>query len=483
VLLRQFYDTDLVRDDDRWVIEQIVVRDMFEMGMTYRCRPHVRGRACGREPTGDPMSSAQLTLPPVAVRAPVKPTARLQRRTIVTLVAAQIAGGMGLAAAVTVGSLIAADLGGDAVAGLPLAASLSGTATAALPLAAVMRRSGRRPGLRLGWVVGAVGAAVAITATVLSSLPLLLVGMLLFGGAEAASSAARFAAADLASPERRGSAIGMVVSSTAVTATVGPGMVGPATGAAAAIGLPALAGPFAVSVVAFTIASTVIWVALRPDPLIVAGAVASDGHVAEPASTPAPFRTVLRQSAVRLGVAAVVVANSTMLMLMTVTPLHLTGGHEHSDRLGVVGLIISVHIGAMLAPAPLTGRLGDHFGHRRLIVAGAVLIGLSGVTATTAAPQDTIAVLVALTLLGLGWNCTFIGGSALLTSAVSAAQRPRVQGLADMAMGFAGVLGAGTSGLIMAAGGFGRLGLLATAIASTLALSALRPDTDRTSTR
>jgi fucose permease len=83
---------------------------------------------------------------------------------------------MGLAAAVTVGSLIAADLGGDAMAGLPLAASLTGTATAALPLAAVMRRAGRRPGLRLGWLVGAAGAAVAITATVLSSLPLLLAG-------------------------------------------------------------------------------------------------------------------------------------------------------------------------------------------------------------------------------------------------------------------------------------------------------------------
>ncbi|HEX6255648.1 MAG TPA: MFS transporter [Euzebyales bacterium] len=428
------------------------------------------------------MSTAQLTVSPVAVRARVEPTAQLQRRTIVTLVTAQIAGGMGLAATVTVGSLIAVDLGGDAVAGLPLAVSLTGTAAAALPLATVMRRSGRRPGLRLGWLIGAAGAAVAIAATVLSSLPLLLAGMLLFGGAEAASSAARFAAADLASPERRGSAIGIVVSLTAVTAMVGPGMVGPATSAAAAIGLPALAGPFAVSVVAFTIASTVISVALRPDPLIVASAVAADGHAAEPTTTPTPLRMLLRQSAVRLGVAAVVVANSTMLMLMTVIPLHLTGGHDHSERLGIVGLIISIHIGAMLAPAPLTGRLGDRFGHRRLIVAGAVLIGLSGVAAATAAPQDTVTVLVALLVLGLGWNCTFIGGSALLTSAVRPAQRPRVQGLADTAMAFAGVVGAGTSGPIMAAGGFGRIGLLATAIAAALFLSAGRPHTDRTST-
>lgn len=421
------------------------------------------------------MSTADLVAAPAPAYSDAAPTTLLQRRTIITLIAAQITGGMGLAAAVTVGGLIAADLGGDAAAGLPLAAAVTGTAASALPLAAVMRRSGRRPGLRLGWLVGAGGALIAVTATVQASLVLLLTGMVLFGSAEAASSAARYAAADLAPAARRGTAIGMVVSSTAITATVGPGIVGPATTGAAALGLPALAGPFVVSILAFTLASAVITIALRPDPLVVASAAAAPAGVADvPATTVPPLTELLRLSAVRLGVAAAVVANFTMLTLMTVMPLHLTGGHAHGDGLGLVGLIISVHIGGMFAPAPLAGRLGDRVGHRPVVAAGAVLLGAAGLLAAVTGPHQPIQLLVALLLLGVGWNLAFIGGSALLTSAVAPAHRPRVQGLADTAMGVAGVLGAASSGVLMAWGGFGRLGLLCAAAATALLLGALR---------
>jgi MFS family permease len=420
------------------------------------------------------MSTVRLVTAPALPRIAAPSTSALQRRTIITLIAAQITGGMGLAAAVTVGGLIAADLGGDAAAGLPLAAAVTGTATAALPLAAVMRRSGRRPGLRLGWLVGAVGALLAVTATVQASLPLLLTGMVLFGGAEAASSAARYAAADLAPPARRGTAIGMVVSSTAVTATVGPGIVGPATAGAAAVGLPALAGPFVVSIVAFTLASAVITIALRPDPLVVASAAAPADGAAAPVAAAPSLAGLLRLPAVRLGVAAAVVANFTMLALMTVMPLHLTAGHGHGDDLGLIGLIISVHVGGMFAPAPLAGRLGDRIGHRSVVAIGAALLAVAGIVAAGTGPHQPIHLLVALLLQGVGWNLAFVGGSALLTSAVAPAHRPRVQGLADTAMGVAGVVGAASSGVLMAWAGFGRLGLLCAATATALLMGALR---------
>jgi MFS family permease len=419
------------------------------------------------------MSTIELAVPPASVHLESHPLARIQRRTIATLVATQVAGGMGLAAAVTVGGLIAADLGGDAAAGLPLAAAVAGTATAALPLAAMMRRSGRRAGLRLGWLVGAAGAAVAVAATMLSSLPLLLAGMVLFGGAEAASSAARYAAADLAPATRRGTAIGTVVFSTAITATVGPNMVGAAATGAAAIGLPALAGPFVVSAFAFVVAGIVLTAALRPDPLLVANTSPSDLGDLGPTPAAPPVATH-RHAGVRLGVAAAVVANFSMLSLMTVAPLHLAGGGHHGDALGLVGLIISVHVAGMFAPAPLTGRLGDRFGHATVVSAGAVLLGSAALLGASAGPRGTMQLALALGMLGVGWNLSFVGGSALLTGAVEAHRRTRMQGLADTAMGFAGVLGAGLSGAVVAWAGLSGLGRLCAVIAVALLVAALR---------
>lgn len=423
------------------------------------------------------MSTVELTVATPSVGADIRPIARLQRRTIATLIATQVTGGLGLAAAVTVGSLIAADLGGAAAAGLPLTAAVAGTAATAYPLSLIMRRAGRRRGLRLGWFTGAAGALVAVSAVSHGSLPLLIAGMVLFGGAEAASSAARFAAADLAPLARRGIAIGTVVCSTAVTATVGPVLVGPVTSASAAAGMAPLAGPFALSALAFVVAGTVLTVALRPDPLLIAAGVTATDESRTTAGTAAQRLTALfERPGVRLGVSAVVVANFTMLALMTVTPLHIAAGHVGGGHHGVelIGVVISVHIAGMFAPAPLTGRLGDRFGHQRVVVAGAVLLATAGMLVVGADATRATRLIVALLLLGVGWNLAFVGGSSLITNALDARERPRVQGLADTAMGLAGMLGAALSGLVMARTGFGGVALLCTAVAVALAVAATR---------
>lgn len=177
--------------------------------------------------------------------------AALQRRTVRTLAVAQLAGGAGLAATATVGGLLAVHLAGsDAVAGLPQAASIAGTAAAALPLATLMRRRGRRPGLATGWLLGALGAALVLAAVALASLPLLLAGMALSGVAQAAADASRHAAADLAVPDRRGAAIGVVVFAVAVTTALSPVLADVSGALVRPLGVLPLAGPFALAVVA-----------------------------------------------------------------------------------------------------------------------------------------------------------------------------------------------------------------------------------------
>ncbi|GAB3954044.1 hypothetical protein GCM10028832_09290 [Streptomyces sparsus] len=175
-------------------------------------------------------SAAGTTLPTDS--PPDLPAVR--RRTTVVLVVSQILGGLGVATAIALAAVLAEDISGSAaLSGLAMTSSVIGTALLSLPLAALMSARGRRPGLTLAYLVGALGGAVVVTAAVLESFPLLLVGMLAFGAGSSANLQARFAAADLAEPAQRGRAISLVVWATTVGAVVGPNIAAPAGRSAA----------------------------------------------------------------------------------------------------------------------------------------------------------------------------------------------------------------------------------------------------------
>src|SRR3954470_9350630 len=137
---------------------------------------------------------------------------RLRRRTVWTLVGGVALGSTGHIAAVTVATIVAKDLGGSAsLAGAPAAAVVLGAALGATILSWLMSRRGRRLGLSAGYVVGVVGALIAVTAIVGQSLPALLVGSLFIGFGHRHTQLSRYAAADLYPADRRGTALGIVV--------------------------------------------------------------------------------------------------------------------------------------------------------------------------------------------------------------------------------------------------------------------------------
>jgi MFS family permease len=86
-----------------------------------------------------------------------------------------------------------------------------GAAAAGVPLANLAMRRGRRTALSVGWIVAAVGAALLIVAAQWQNVPALVVGLVLTGAGTAAQLQARFAAADLAAPARKGRDLATVV--------------------------------------------------------------------------------------------------------------------------------------------------------------------------------------------------------------------------------------------------------------------------------
>ncbi len=389
--------------------------------------------------------------------------AAVQRRTLRVLVVAQVLGGLGLAAGVAVGALIARELlGGDALTGLPLAMATAGGALAAVPLSRLMERHGRRPGLAAGYGLGAAGSAVVVLATALESFALLVAGMALFGVGNAGSLLARYAGADLAPADQRGRAVSTILFATTFGAVAGPNLVDVTGRAARDIGLPVLAGPFGLSFLAYAAAAAVVGLALRPDPLVVARrSQPAGGQRPEPSGG---WAELFRGPALP-GVAAMIGAQLVMVSVMTMTPVHMRA-HDHGLR--VIGLIISVHITGMYLFSPFVGVLCDRAGRRVTLRLGAVVLIAAGALAALADPRSSGALAVALFLLGLGWSLSLIAGSAMLTDAVPLERRARVQGNADLLIGLAGASGGLGSGVVLALTSFAVLGALAAGAASLL---------------
>ncbi|MGI5522749.1 MFS transporter [Micromonospora sp. CA-259024] len=456
--------------------------------------------------------ATDLTAPRTAAAPDVT---TIQRRTLRLLFTTQIIGGIGVTIGIAVGALLATRIAGTAAAGVAQSAGVVGAALLAVPVTWIMARHGRRPGLVLAYAVGAVGGVLVVLAAATRWVPLLFLGMLLFGGGTAANLQARYTAVDLAEPARRGRQLSLIVWATTIGAVAAPNFAALADRVTTGWGLPPLAGPFAFSAVAFVLAAVVLLGLLRPDPLLTARRLAATGAPvanlppaadatstavaaeapagggpavggAVPAAAPVEVRaprgagmraawSVVRgQPAARLGIAAVAVGHLVMVAVMAMTPVRLGESHADADVLRLVGIVLSLHIAGMYAFSPVVGWLTDRLGRRAVILGGVGLLLAACAVAGTAG-HHTPRLSVGLVLLGLGWSGTMVAGSTLLSESVPAGVRPSVQGLSDLIMGLAGTGAALVSGFVMQFAGYPVLTLLAAVAAVPLVALALRP--------
>jgi MFS family permease len=404
----------------------------------------------------------------VTAQSGVDPVA-VQRRTVAVLGGGVALGGLGVTVGITIGGLLARDVAGtDSAAGLGSTAGVLGAAVLAVPLARISDRAGRRAGLAAGYGIALVGTLITVAAAALSSLPLLLVGLFAFGSSTACGLQARYAAADLAPPERRGRDLSLVVWATTVGSVLGPNLAGPGADLGRALGLPALGGAFAVSAVVFAVVAVGFLVLLRPDPLLLARRLGGGGAGLRPrGATGAAVRAVWASPSGRLGLTSVVVSHSVMVGVMVMTPVHMEhAGGPPGTTLRLIGLVISVHVAGMYLFSPLVGWLADHAGRTTMVAVGGVLLLAAAGLAGTASSGAALQLGIGLLLLGLGWSCGLIAGSTLVTESVPVDVRPTAQGATDLLMGLGAALAGVVGGPLLAIGGFG----LVTGVSAALVL-------------
>lgn len=391
---------------------------------------------------------------------------KLYKRTLIIVSISQMFGGAGLAAGITVGALLAQQmLGTDALAGLPTAMFTMGSAGAAFIVGRLSQRYGRRIGLASGFMAGGIGAIGVVMAALTNSIILLLVSLLIYGAGTATNLQARYAGTDLANKKQRATAISTTMVMTTFGAVAGPNLVGVMGNIALSIGIPKLAGPFLLSAAAFLLAGLILFIMLRPDPLIVASVIETYKQKQIKKENSMAKTSVENKRGVIVGAVVMILTQIVMVAIMTMTPVHMK---HHGHGLHEVGLVIGFHVGAMYLPSLVTGMLVDKVGRMTMSIASGVVLLSAGVVAAVA-PSDSLTLLVvALVLLGLGWNLGLISGTAQIVDATEPLTRAKTQGKIDVLIALAGASGGAMSGMVVANSSYAALSLAGGALALLL---------------
>ncbi len=160
---------------------------------------------------------------------------------------------------------------------------------------------------------------------------------------------------------------------------------------------------------------------------------------------------------VPVAIVALIAGQFVMVLIMTMTPLHMAA---HGHDLAAVGVVISGHTFGMFGLSPISGRLTDRFGSVPVILSGLAVVAIASVLAAIAPPDGGLLLFLALFLLGYGWNLGYVAGSALLTHGLSLPERTRIQGLTDTLIWSSAAVASLGSGFVLAYAGYAILGLM-----------------------
>lgn len=383
-------------------------------------------------------------------------TSTSERLNVAILVISQTLFMVASITVMTLSGLVGRALGPDpSLATLPIAMMMLGTVISTLPASLYMKRVGRRAGFITGAGIGGLGGGLlAFGGVALESFWLFCLGNLLLGLYQGFAMYYRFAAADVASPAFRPRAISFVMAGGVVAAFLGPWNANLASGWISAV--PS-GGPYLV-IALLALLSIGLLAFLRVPP----------SGEPRPGDPQRPMREIARSRRFIVAALAAAAGYAIMILVMTATPLAMRGaGFEMSD----IAFIMQWHVLGMFAPSFFTGSLIARFGHARMLLAGCTLLTVSALTATLG--STLVLFWIALVLLGIGWNFLFIGGSALLTTAHSEAERGKVQGTNDLLIFSLVTIGSLLAGKLLHLAGWATLNLAMLPLIALVAVAAL----------
>lgn len=343
--------------------------------------------------------------------------ARLEKRNVAILVVSQILFMVASITVMTLSGVVGQQLAPDpGLATLPISMMMLGAVVSTLPASLFMRRVGRRRGFITGACFGGVlGGLLSFAAIAQGSFVLFCAGNLLLGLYQGFATYYRFAAVDVASPAFRSRAISFVMAGGVLAAFLGP------WNASSAIDLiPSVpsAGPYLI-IALLAVLAIVLLTQLR---------VPVSGEP-QPGEVSRPMVTIAAQPSFIVAGLAGGLGYAIMALVMTATPLAM---RAQGFEMAQIAFIMQWHVLGMFAPSFVTGSLIARFGVVRILQLGTLL--LAGTVLVTNLGVSLAHFWVALVLLGIGWNFLFVGGSTLLSTVHSEAERGKVQGVNDLAI-------------------------------------------------
>jgi len=336
-------------------------------------------------------------------------------------------------------SLVGYKLSGTALNTLPMAIQMIAVMSASVIAGIVFPRFGRQRGFWLGCGIAVFGSLTFATGIYVGNFTIYCMGAVPAGIGFGLSQHLRFTAAEVAAPEARARAISLVLAGGVLAAIVGPEMV-KRTNAL---------------IPDYTFLATYLYLPLLPALTAILLYFTRLPPAQRNTGLPVPFRTIIARPYFVVAVVSSLVGYGTMNLVMASTPLQMLlcgfGVSASAD-------VIRAHSIAMFAPGFVTGRLIQRFGvHQIIFIGGLLTLACVFVNLYYAPLFGTF--MIALALLGVGWNFMFVGGTTLLTSAYSAEERVRVQATHDFIVFGSVAMTALTSGAIQATDGWATLNL------------------------